>query len=957
MSDVRTRIEDSLRTGFLDRDYNLQNPFQSKLITHVSENSHRLSRIISEQLLKCDSFTFQVAFITSSGLQLLKDKLLFLSKKGVSGRVLTSTMNDFNNPKMFRDLLKIRNIDVRIVKEKKFHSKGYLFSFSDHKTMIIGSSNLTATALRTNRELNVLLHSSHEGGMIDVFESTFNQDWREGTPLDDAWIDEYEEKRVKRDLAKSSRVFDMMPHEYGYLNPEKEVRPNKMQREALESLTEQRAQGNERALLISATGTGKTYLSAFDVKEFDPERCLYIAHREQILIRSKESFQRVISLDDEDCGVLSGTSKDFSKKFVFATIQSLVKESNLERFAPDDFDYIIIDEVHRAGAPSYSRIIEYFQPVFMLGMSATPERTDEFNVFELFHNNVAYEIRLQRALEENLLVPFHYFGVSDFEINGEVIDDQTRLNMVDQSERMRFLLEKMEYYGHGGDSLTGLVFCSRRAEGEIVAELLCSHGYNAVFLSGKDSQERRTSEIERLENGELDYIVTVDIFNEGIDIPSINQVVMLRQTQSSIVFIQQIGRGLRLDEGKDYLTVIDFIGNYKNNFLIPIALSGSETYEKDDLRAFLTNSEYMTGLTSVNFEEVAKDRIYQSINNSTLGSIRQLKESYRKLKRRLDRIPLPTDFLEHHSVDPTLITKKMSYSEFLCRNGEEGYEFGPLLKSFLNFIGKELMNGHRLQEVDIVQSIISNEVCSIDDEVSRAKALGRYNPRESIDSALRLLSLDFFTSSTRKKYEGHGQFLIIDGNEARFSPDLEFALRGEDDFRSLCEDILKCAIMKNTGHQSNGAMKVHEKYGRKDVCRLLNWDRDESSTVYGYRTKHRTCPIFITYQKSEDIEGSVRYEDEFLNQRMIRWFTKSRRTLDSKEVGQILNHNENQVDLHIFVKKSDSEGTGFYYLGIADLEEGSEREERMPDSGHRVVTMHLSLRNEIPMSLYDYLIG
>ena len=258
MSEVRTRIEDSLRAGFLDSDFSPQNPFQTKLITNRSGNSPRLSSIISEHLSKCDSFAFQIAFVTSSGLQLLKEKLLVLKKEGKRGRLLTSTMSDFNEPKMFRDLLKIRNIDVRIAKKKEFHSKGYLFSFDDYKTMIIGSSNITSTALRTNRELNVLLHSTYEGRILESFESSFDQYWSEGTPLNDSWIDNYEQERRKRALAKSSRTLDMAPHEYGNLNPEMEVKPNKMQSEALLRLAEQREKEHERALLISATGTGKT---------------------------------------------------------------------------------------------------------------------------------------------------------------------------------------------------------------------------------------------------------------------------------------------------------------------------------------------------------------------------------------------------------------------------------------------------------------------------------------------------------------------------------------------------------------------------------------------------------------------------------------------------------------------------------------------------------------------------
>lgn len=958
MSDVTRRIEESFKTGFIDKGFNSHNIYQSQLIMNDSDRSPLLSNIILEQLSKCESFTFQVAFITGGGLALLKSKLRDLKFKGVKGKLITSDYLQFNRPKIFKELLKIDNLEVKITERNGFHAKGYQFSFKDHKTIIIGSSNLTATALRTNHELNVLFHSTHDGKIIDKFESSFYDYWDQGIPLTTSWIEEYQ-RNWNNELSQSARLFDMMPHELDHFTPEAVIMPNKMQSEALENLQELRSKGKKKAILISATGTGKTYLSAFDVQSVNPKRCLYIAHREQILKRSMQSFQRVLDLEEEDLGLLSGSSKDFGKKVMFATVQSLVIEKNLQRFDSKEFDYIIIDEVHRAGAASYEKIFKHFKPKFMLGMSATPERTDGFNVFKLFDNNIAYEIRLQRALEENLLVPFHYYGVSDFEINGEIIDEQRELSKVEHSERMKFLLEKIEYYGHGSDKLRGLIFCSRKNEGIIIADLLNSNGFKAVFLSGEDSQEHRITEITKLESGELDYIVTVDIFNEGIDIPSVNQIVMLRQTKSSIIFIQQLGRGLRLDKGKDYLTVIDFIGNYRNNFLIPIALSGDKSHNKDSLRKFVSDSAYITGLSSVNFEEVTRNRIYDSINRAIIGGMKDLKNSYLQLKQRLNRIPFPTDFINHHAADPSVIVKKMTYSKFLTANKEEGFAFDPLQESFLNFIGLELMNGFRLHEVELIRSLMTKGQISIEGEIEQISSSQIYKPRESIMSAIRLLSLDFFPKTGKKKYGESGPFIIIGNDSIRLNPELVTSFN-DLQFRQLCEDMLQCTRMKNQEYKDADPLKLYAKYGRKDVCRLLNWDKDETSTIYGYRGKNDSCPIFITYHKSSDVEDSVNYGDDFLNQTTIKWFTRSRRTLDSKEVKEILNHKKLGMDLHIFVKKDDDEGSNFYYLGKADVELDSEKEETMQsknDSTVKVVTMNLDLKNEIPINVYDYLVN
>src|SRR5699024_5139882 len=317
--------------------------------------------------------------------------------------------------------------------------------------------------------------------------------------------------------------------------------------------------------------------------------------------------------------------KETDAKYLFATIQTISKQEMLDQFDPKEFDYILIDEVHKAGATSYLRVIDYFKPNFLMGMTATPERTDDFNIYKLFDYHIAYEIRLQEALEEDMLCPFHYFGVTDIEYKGEMIDDTTILSKLVTEERVNHIVDKINYYGYSGDRVKGLMFCSRKKEAVQLSEALNHKGFRTVALTGDDSQEERIHQVNRLENGALDYILTVDIFNEGIDIPSINQVVMLRQTQSSIIFIQQLGRGLRKHDTKDFVTIIDFIGNYKNNYLIPVALSGDKSQNKDNIRRHTSETTYIKGVSTVNFEEIAKRQIYQSINTSNLTSMKILK--------------------------------------------------------------------------------------------------------------------------------------------------------------------------------------------------------------------------------------------------------------------------------------------------------------------------------------------
>src|SRR5690606_15225418 len=295
---------------------------------------------------------------------------------------------------------------------------------------------------------------------------------------------------------------------------------------------------------------------------------------------------------------------------------------------------------------------------FLMGMTATPERTDDFNIYELFDYNVAYEIRLQEAMEEDMLCPFHYYGVTDVEYEEGVIDEATAFAKLVTNERVDHILDKILYYGHSGDKVRGLMFCSRKDEALQLSAEFNKRGLRTTALTGDHSQEERLRQVELLENEQLDYILTVDIFNEGIDIPSVNQVVMLRQTQSSIIFIQQLGRGLRKHNSKEFVTIIDFIGNYKNNYLIPVALSGDRSQNKDNIRRRMKDKSYIKGISTVNFEAIAKNRVFSAIKRSNLTDMKLLRDAYIELKNRIGHVPQLQDFIQHNSIDPLVIVQK-----------------------------------------------------------------------------------------------------------------------------------------------------------------------------------------------------------------------------------------------------------------------------------------------------------
>ncbi|MCZ8537599.1 DEAD/DEAH box helicase [Paenisporosarcina quisquiliarum] len=959
MGEFLRNLEESLHKGFINQNFITPGSYKPQLlVNNTIENENVLSTLLDE-LEHCETFLFSVAFITESGLATLKAHFHDLNLKGIEGRILTSTFLQFNQPKVFKELLKIENVQVRLSDIKGFHSKGYIFQHPTHYSLIVGSSNLTSHALKVNYEWNVKLTTHENGEIIHHFKNQFEHVWGQSQDLSPEWIEEYEKVYVetveKRKMEKVIEGFEA--YQINNLEDALKIIPNKMQTEALLNIASLRTE-KDKGLIISATGTGKTYLSAFDVRNYAPQKMLFVVHREQILQKAKSDFKRILGGYDDEFGILSGTTKDTNAKYLFATIQSLSKDSMLSQFKEDEFDYILIDEVHKAGADSYRKVINYFKPKFLMGMTATPERTDSFNIYELFDFNVAYEIRLQQALEEDMLCPFHYFGVTDLEINGESIDDAALFSKLVTDERVNHIIDKIEYYGYSGESVKGLMFCSGIEEARELSRLLNEKGYRTIALIGADSPEERIKRVEQLENGELDYILTVDIFNEGIDIPSVNQVVMLRQTQSSIIFIQQLGRGLRKHESKDFVTIIDFIGNYKNNYLIPVALSGDQSQNKDNIRRKLNDTSYIKGISTVIFEGIAKDQIYKSINNTKLTQLKLLKDAFEKLKNRIGHIPYLYDFVINESLDPVaIVSEHDNYYAFLKKIKQEIPQINDYQKQVLTMFSQEILNGKRKHELLLIQLLIQSGSILVDDfKTVLIDNNCRYDDA-TLESVYRVLDLSFFTSGNRKKY-GSEPLIIKKDQRIQLNQHIKDSINNNAYFLHLLEDIIKSGLLKSIDYDCQEKLTLFKKYSRKDACKLLNWNQDETSTMYGYKIKHQTCPIFVTYHKHDEVESSVAYGDEFIDQNLFKWYTRSNRTLESQEVNKIINAQKNDTEIHFFVKKDNGEGNDFYYLGEVKLDPNSVAQEQMKDKNGKtlpVVTMNMQFEKPVNSNLYHYL--
>ena len=708
-------LEQGFAAAFINRNISSNLAYKPQFVSNDYRQGKKVLSSIEDELFSCDEFAISVAFITRGGITPLLQTLKELEKRGIPGRILTTDYLNFSEPKAMETLAGLKNITLKmyVTEEARegFHTKGYIFKKEELYRIIIGSSNMTQSALTTNREWNTKIVSAEQGEYTQDVLAEFEQLWDSSYALPyEKFIDQYSESYVRNKVIRKQK--EIARKQEVVRLEEFTLQPNSMQVGFIANLQKLREYGEEKALLISATGTGKTYASAFALREENPEKVLFLVHREQIAKQAIRSYKKVFG-NTKSFGLLSGNSKEYDAEYLFSTMNMMARPEVHERFSPDEFQVIVIDEAHRTGAGSYQEIMKYFKPKFWLGMTASPERTDDFDVFEAFDHNIAYEIRLQQAMEENLLCPFHYFGITDLRIDGEAVEDKADFNCLISDTRVDYVIEQAAFYGFSGSRVKGLIFCSSKREAAVLSEKFNDRGFRTLALTGEDKQEKREEAVERLvSDGRediLDYIFTVDIFNEGVDIPEINQVIMLRPTESPIVFVQQLGRGLRKAEDKEYVVILDFIGNYENNFMIPIALSGERNYNKDNMRRYVMEGcRVIPGASTIHFDEIAKNKIFRSIDQMK-GIKSIIKKSYRDLKYRLGRVPTLMDFYKNGEVDPLLILEHYkTYYYFLQSVDREQCTESLTEKEVLTleYVSKVVARGKRPHEAEILSEIM-----------------------------------------------------------------------------------------------------------------------------------------------------------------------------------------------------------------------------------------------------------
>ena len=901
---------------------------------------------IRENLRSCDEFYFSVSFIKKAGLILLLKDIDAALARGVRGKIITSTYQNFTDIESLRSfqMLSIKyphfecHLDYESFHDNAyttlgFHSKGYVFTFEDHVEIIVGSSNITRYALLKNIEWDLLI--SEDKNNTDIFDKTikeFDYLWSKTFDLDNEIIKKYEER-----LHYSIERWDM---DYDVVHSS--VKPNYMQKAALKELNRYRAMGIGRAITVCSAGSGKTYLSAFDALNFNPQRLLYVVHESSILKRSLETYQNVFG-PDKYCGLYTGEAKEIDADFVFATNTSMAK--NLELFPKDYFDYIVIDECHHAVADTYKKIIEYFEPEFLLGLTATPERMDNQDVMELFDQNVPYELRLRDAIINDLVVPFHYYGIRDQLADYGLTKTQERkmIAQIADENHCKFVVDQIEKYRLSGVKLKALVFCRNITHARQMAEAL-SEFYHTAYLTGKNSVGERVRAYNDLQDDtkDLEILCSVDILNEGVDIPGVNMVVFLRPTESSTIFIQQLGRGLRKYGNKEFVTVLDFIGNsYKRSVQIAFALGSlakNLVLEKRLMISLVKDDFDALGLkdygVEIHIDKLSKEEITEHLESENFNSLSYMKQDYFNFKKYINSEypPLHMDYLNNDCA-PDLQRfmsikidgkKTGCYYSFLTGIGEEDLpSFDDKQVGVLKY-ASSLLPLVRAHEFVILESLLSGYK-------SYAELAALISSEDELNHAL--------------KYMVKKGAIVESNDEYSINASLN------NEYVDHLRDLLEYGLIKYNaeyGNSGNSDFLLWHSYSMNQVQLKLLKDPDYNQL--GTYTYDKMVIIFASLKKDASTVELLKYKDKFLTSDIFQW--ESVNNIRDDELQGLINSDF----AHVFIRKVTSEHgivMPFTYVGRGKLTNPRRQDKYDASTDKKGLTylFDIKMENELP----DYL--